>query len=139
MQANGELSLGVGLDKVCVFIALAREFQAKEAVVFPEDPAMPGGGDWALQVLADHRDDPCYQEMLTLVQGMDGEEQLNMVALMWLGRGDFSLQQWPEALAQAAERHSAHTAGYLIGTPMVADYLDSALSLLGHSCEGLTC
>lgn len=127
--------LAVSLDKVCFLIGMAREFHAKEEVVFPEDPSGPTE-DWAMQVLADHSDDPCYREMHSLIAGMDLEEQVNLVALMWLGRGDFSAEEWSEALEEARDRLSAHTAEYLIGTPLVADYLEEGLSLLGYSCEG---
>jgi hypothetical protein len=57
------------------------------------------------------------------------------VALMWLGRGDYDLEEWEDALEQARESWSAHTAEYLIATPLVADYLEEGLSMHGYSCE----
>ncbi len=126
-------TLGVSPDKVCFIIQKAREFHAKEEVVIPEEPSAPAD-DWALQVLADHVDDPSYQELRDLIGAMDEEEQVNMVALMWLGRGDYTGDEWNTALGDARQRLSAHTAEYLIATPMVADYLEEGLSMLGYSC-----
>lgn len=125
--------LEVSLDKVCFIILKAREFHAKEEVVIPEQPTSPAD-DWALQVLADHLDDSCYQELRYLIESMDEEEQVNLVALMWLGRGDYSADEWEEVLADARTNLSRHTAEYIIGTPLVAEYLEEGLSALGYSC-----
>jgi hypothetical protein len=134
---NDEQALAVSPDKVCFLIGKARELHAKEEVVIPEEPTAPSD-DWARQVLADHRDDPSYQELHELIDAMDVEEQINLVALMWLGRGDFSTAEWNEALEEAGDRLSAHTADYIIATPLVADYLEEGLSALGYTCEGIT-
>ena len=129
--------LSVSPEKVCFLIGRAREFHAKEDVVFPEVPSAPTN-DWAMQVLADHADDPSYGELHELIDAMDVEEQINLVALMWLGRGDYSIDEWSEALQQAHDSLTAHTAEYIISTPLVADYLTEGLSAFGHSCEGIT-
>ena len=55
--------LDLNPEMVCIIIAKAREFHAKEEVVVPEEPANPSG-DWARQVLADHADDLTWQEIL---------------------------------------------------------------------------
>jgi hypothetical protein len=134
---NDEQALAVSPDKVCFLIGKAREFHAKEEVVIPEEPTAPAD-DWARQVLADHKDDPSYQELHELIDAMDVEEQVNLVALMWLGRGDFSTAEWNDALEEAGDRLTAHTADYIIATPLVADYLEEGLSALGYTCEGIT-
>jgi Protein of unknown function (DUF3775) len=126
--------LDLSLDKVCFIVLKAREFHAKEEVVIPEEPSSPTD-DWALQILADHRGDPSYQELKYLIDSMDEEEQVNLVALMWLGRGDYSADEWEEALSEARNRLSSHTAEYIIGTPLIADYLEEGLSAFGYSCE----
>ena len=137
MAGDEKPTLEVGPDKICHVIAGAREFHAKEEVVIPEEPSNPAD-DWALQVLADHKDDPTYQELRYLIEGMDVEEQVNLVALIWLGRGDYSVEEWGEALEEARNRLTDRTADYVIATPLVADYLEEGLSLLGYSCEGIT-
>ena len=126
--------LELSLDKVCFIVLKAREFHAKEEVVIPDELSSPTD-DWALQILADHRNDPSYQEIKYLIDSMDEEEQVNLVALMWLGRGDYSADEWEEALSEARSRLSAHTAEYIISTPLIADYLEEGLSAFGYSCE----
>ncbi|HTT08006.1 MAG TPA: DUF3775 domain-containing protein [Gammaproteobacteria bacterium] len=134
MDRQEPVALGVSTDKICFIIQKAREFHAKEEVVIPEEPSAPAD-DWALQVLADHSGDPSYQELHALIGAMDAEEQVNLVALMWLGRGDYAGDEWDAALADARQRLSSHTAAYIIATPMVSDYLEEGLAMLGYSCE----
>ena len=65
------------------------------------------------------------------------DEQIDLVALMWLGRGDGDLDNWKDLRTEASRAHNNRTASYLIETPMLADYLDEALSQLGKSPEDL--
>ena len=46
---------------------------------------------------------------------------------MWLGRGDYSLDEWDDAIAYAQDTWTDHTADYLIGTALLADYLQEGL------------
>ncbi|MFW5452066.1 DUF3775 domain-containing protein [Thioalkalivibrio sulfidiphilus] len=121
-------------DIVCTIIERAREFHAKEEVVIPEEPGSPAD-DWALQVLADHADDLTYQDLKTQIDDLDPEQQVQLVALMWMGRGDYEADEWNTALAEAKDNWTPTTAEYLIATPLVADYLSEALDMLGYSCE----
>ncbi|MGJ4942310.1 DUF3775 domain-containing protein [Bradyrhizobium sp. HKCCYLS1011] len=74
-------------------------------------------------------------ELASFIQGLNVDEQIDLVALMWLGRGDGGLENWDELRAQAAQAHNNRTAAYLIETPMLGDYLEEALSEFGLSLE----
>jgi hypothetical protein len=126
--------LDLSPEIVCIIIARAREFHAKEQVVIPEEPANPSG-DWARQVLADHADDLTMQEIHETINGLEPDQQMNLVALMWIGRGDFDAGEWDDALEQARQMWTPHTAEYLMTRPLVADYLEEGLISLGYSCE----
>lgn len=119
---------------VCLIIARAREFHAKEQVVLPEEP-FNAGDDWALQTLADHLDDMTYREVIDAIENLEPDQQASLVALMWLGRGDFEPDEWDGALEQALDQATDRTAEYLLATPLVADFLEEGLDLLGYSCE----
>jgi Protein of unknown function (DUF3775) len=125
--------LDLSPEIVCAIIAKAREFHAKEEVVIPEEPANPSG-DWAVQVLADHADDLTYQEIKETIDDLEPDQQTNLVALMWVGRGDFSADEWRYAVDQARDLWTPHTAEYLLARPLVADHLEEGLSQLGYSC-----
>jgi Protein of unknown function (DUF3775) len=126
--------LSISPEKVCYIIAKAREFDAKDVVTDPDDASNPAD-DAMISVLEDHRDDPVVQEIAAAIFGMTEDEQIDLVALAWLGRGDGSIEDWNELRAEAARAHNKRTASYLLGTPLLADYLNEALSQFGHSCD----
>jgi hypothetical protein len=88
-----------------------------------------------LDVLEDHADDPTEQELRTYIDGLTEDEQIDLVTLMWLGRGDGTVNDWDELREEAARLHNKRTAAYLLGKPMLGDHLEEALELLGLSCE----
>ncbi|WJW76414.1 DUF3775 domain-containing protein [Thiohalobacter sp. IOR34] len=126
--------LDINPETVCFIIAKAHEFHAKEQVVIPEEPLSPSD-DWALQVLADHADDLTYRELKSTIDDLEPDQQATLVALMWLGRGDFGIDEWESALQQAQESLNECTLAYLIATPLLADYLQEGLFQFGYSCE----
>lgn len=128
--------LRVRLETLCYIIAKAREIQAKEQVVFP-DTSSDSGDDWAMQVLADHAGDMSLQEVDASVADLSPEQQAELVALMWLGRGDYALEEWEEARAEALAQYldNGHTTKYLMGHPMVSDHLEEGLIAHGYSCQ----
>ena len=129
-----EIDFPVNPDTICFLVSKAHEFHAKEEVVLPDTPFSPGD-DWALQILADHQDDPVYAELRAAIDDLEPDQQEALVALMWLGRGDYDVDEWAGALDAAHAARNARTADYLIATPLVADYLEEGLSQLGYSCE----
>lgn len=126
--------LDVNPEIVCTIISKAREFHAKEEVELPEEPT-DAYGDWAREVLADHADDLTLREVIDTINELEADQQMNLVALMWIGRGDFDAEEWDEALEQAREMWTPQTAEYLLARPLVADDLEEGLISLGYSCE----
>jgi hypothetical protein len=86
-------------------------------------------------VLEDHRDDPVVQELQGFIGALTEDEQVDLVTLAWLGRGDGILDDWDELRAEALRAHNKRTATYLLGMPLLPDHLEEALSQLGLSCE----
>lgn len=125
--------LNVNPEIVCMLIERAREFHAKEGVVIPEETTSSSGNP-AADMLADHQGDPTVQEFKTAVEDLEPDQQVALVALMWVGRGDFDVNEWGAAFRQAGEEWTPHTAEYLLSTPLVADYLEEGLVALGYSC-----
>ena len=130
-------ALAISTDKVCFVIIKAREFDVKDAVTEP-DPGSNPSDDRMIAVLEDHSDDAVAEELTTFISSMSDDEQIDLVALAWLGRDDSAIEDWPALREEAARAHSrraTHTANYLLGMPVVSDYLEEALSLFGQSCE----
>lgn len=126
--------LDVNPDTVCRLIELARVFHAQDEVVIPEEPDNPSG-DWLTQILAGHADDSMLDEFRNIVADLEPDQQQQIVALLWLGRGDFTLDEWTEAVEEAAENWNERTADYLIAHPLLSDYLTEGLDQHGYSCD----
>jgi hypothetical protein len=125
--------LAIPLEKVCFIIIKAREFDAKEAVTDPSSGSNPTD-DRDIAVLEDHTDDPVLEELTSLISALSVDEQIDLVTLMWLGRDEYRASDWATVRPQAAEAHNKHTAEYLCGDPMLADYLADGLGVIGLSC-----
>lgn len=123
--------LNVSMATLERLMELSRTFHAKEAVSFPEelDDAEPGDadGDWGLQILADHAGDSTLQEFRSIVDDLEPDQQQEVVALLWVGRGDFDPEEWGAALEEARDDWTPETADYLISHPLLADYLREGL------------
>jgi hypothetical protein len=126
--------LSIPTDKLCFIIAKAREFDAKDVVTDPDDSSN-ATDDGMLSVLEDHRDDPVVQEIAAVIFAMSVDEQVDLVTLAWLGRGDGTLDDWSELRAEAARAHNKRTASYLLGMPLLSDFLEEALSQFGITCD----
>jgi len=127
-------SLNTDTGTICRLVDLAREFHAQESVSFPEQPAQ-SIDDWGVQILASHAGDASVDEFNSIIEDLEPDQQQMIVALFWLGRGDYTVAEWDEALEQARADQTPQTAGYLIGHPLLADYLLEGLDILGFRCE----
>jgi Protein of unknown function (DUF3775) len=133
-EGGDPVEMNVNPEKVCFIIIKAREFDAK---VDPEEdnPGSNPSDDADSEILEDRADDPTLEELRGAIDALDDDEMIDVIALAWVGRGDFSRQDWAEARALAADRHRRRSSGYLIGMPALGDYLEEGLAELGYSCE----
>jgi hypothetical protein len=129
-----ESPLTISPEKVCFIIMKAKEFDAKDEVTEPNPGSNPAD-DRDIEVLEDHKDDPVVEELTSLINSLSEDEQIDLVALAWLGRDDYSATDWPAVREEAARAHNQRTADYLLGTPLLGDFLEEGLSMLGYSCE----
>jgi Protein of unknown function (DUF3775) len=126
-------SFSVHLNMVCFIILKARQFDAKDVVTDP-DEGPNAGDDSMVSVLGDHPDDPVLEGLTTVISDLAEDEQIDLVALAWLGRDDNTIDDWPTLRQEAARAHvnqREHTANYLLGMPLLGDYLEEGLAQLG--------
>lgn len=128
------VDLTISPEIVCYLIVKAREFDVKEQTTDPDSGSNPTD-DMDAAVLEDHGDDPVVEEIAAAIYALSEDEQAELVALAWLGRGDGTVDDWDSLKAQAAEARNGRTARYLLGIPQLGDYLEEGLALLGRSCE----
>jgi len=127
--------LEISLETLAFIITKAPEFDAEETV----DPDAATGShptdDDEREVLLDTPDNPTEQELWDAIDGLGPIERRELLALMWLGRGDYDAASWPQALRQAEETANANLTDYLVGTPLLRDYLAEGAAALGLSLE----
>lgn len=126
--------LAISAEKVAAVIGKARRFDVKDVVTDP-DTGSNASDDAMLSVLEDHSDDPVRSELTAMIRGLNEDEQIDLVALTWLGRGDGDLDDWDDIRAEAARAHNKRTAEYLLGIPLLGDLLEEGLAQFGHSLE----
>ncbi len=80
-------------------------------------------------------DDLCLQEIRSIIEDMSPAQQSELLALMWLGRGDYDIDEWAAAVEDAMEIGIERPAEYLLAHPMVADYLEEGLIQHDYSCD----
>lgn len=133
-----EAPLTISPTNVVYLIARAKEFAVKDAETEP-DPGSNPSDDRMVEILQEHPEDDVLldEETRGFIEGMSQDEQIDLVALAWLGRDDYSAEEWPEVRQQAAEAYDGKTARYLLGMPLLANYLEAGLATLGYSVEEL--
>ncbi|MGD9980590.1 MAG: DUF3775 domain-containing protein [Hyphomonadaceae bacterium] len=107
--------------------------KAFDGLVASDDPtdASDSVDDRFVDALEDERDNPVQRELSAAIRQLSEEAKASLVALAWLGRGDYGASEWREALAAARERRQAPTARYLMGMPLLGDYLEGGADALG--------
>lgn len=128
-----EINLEVDPITVCFLISRGRAFDAKVPPTERDSSTEPAD-DELEDVLKDYAGDPLADEIRSVIEDLNEDEQAELVALTWVGRGDFTAEEWSEAVAAAAERHSGPTSEYLLGVPLLGDLLEEGFTALGYSC-----
>jgi hypothetical protein len=123
-----EPALNLPLDKVGFIILKAREYDMKEGDSDP-DEGSNAIDDGQTDVLTDKQDDPAREELLGAIRGLNDDERIKLVALAWLGRGTYDIDEWKEAIATAKSEHSRRAGEYLLSLPLLGDYLEDGLAM----------
>lgn len=122
--------LGVSEETLAAIILEARAFDAMVDET-DEDEASNDIDDGEVSALEDQSDNPAEQVLLEGIAGLSMDEQETLVALAWIGRGDYDASEWEEARQMAADRDNGDVAHYLSGMPMLGDYLEAGAAALG--------
>jgi hypothetical protein len=125
--------LRISTDKVCDFIEAAREVAGKIAPTTGDGTTT--GDDSPLETIEDYPgEDDRQQQMEEFLAGLNLDEQIDLLALILVGRGDFDAAEWRDAIREARDRIAKREADYMIGDAALPEYLGDGLEALGHSC-----
>jgi hypothetical protein len=120
-------------DKVCFVIVKARELESEDEGM--ESDASNPSDDRFVSVMTEEAYSTIRAELTEFIEAMDEDEQCELVALAWIGRGDLTAEEWTSAVSQARERRKGPTSEYLLGIPLLASFLEGGLAEFGESCE----
>jgi hypothetical protein len=130
---DGEVDLGISLEAVATVVDLARAVQGKEESD-PEQLSEDQTSEAAL--LQENPDDMSEDALHDFIAELNEDEQASLIALAWVGRGDYGPEEWDEARALAAERNEGRdTAAYLMSMDMLGDLLAEGVAAFGLSIE----
>ena len=122
--------LQISPEKIAHVIVRARELDAKVGTW-----DSPGDSRDSDSILESRSGDATEQELRAFIGGLNVDEHASLVAVMWIGRETYGADELDEAIGTARAEASAPTADYLLGVPLLADYLEDGLDALGISVE----
>jgi Protein of unknown function (DUF3775) len=128
--------MDIALDKVCEIILRARAIDVKDGDAETVSGSNPID-DASAMTLVDNADDATEEELREVIAGLNEDERHDLIALVYIGRGDLEPEEWVEAVRLAREREgraSLSTADWLLGIPNLGDLLDEGLAAMGRSC-----
>lgn len=124
--------LTISPEQAFFIIVKAREFDEQVESADPDSGSNPPD-DREVDVLEEDADNPVQEELEEALDALNVDEQLDLIALTWLGRGEYS--SFAEAREEASDMRDKHITEYLIGTPKLGDFLEEGLAQIGYSLE----
>jgi len=121
-------------EKVCFIIEMARDLLSADVGVEPDASNPADDGE---RIVLTGADGSIRRELVEYVRDLDAEETAALLALAWIGRGDYEAEDWQRAVKAASERDDKDAPAwrYLLELPLLPDYLEDALSAFDRSCE----
>ena len=126
--------LQTSLEQLAYIVVKAREFDEETEPAAADSGSNPSD-DRDVAILEDTPDNPTQQELAAALDSLNEDQRIEVLALIWVGRGDFDAGEWREALAQARDARDELETQRLMGTPLLADYLEAGLDALGYSLD----
>ncbi len=126
------ITLNINPEIIENIISRLSEFYVKEAVVFPEKISdTEYEYDWS-QILATHQDDLTFQEVKNVIDDLEPDQKIDLLALLYIGKEDFDAEEWEMAQQEAKNNLSTDLTEYLFSEPQAAEYLKQGLSQMGY-------
>lgn len=127
-----ELAMALPVQKLAFIIEKAREFDAMVDDDDPDTGSNPAD-DRGVSILEATPDNPAEDELTAALANLNDDELTELLAVLWVGRGDYDRENWREAMRQAREAKNKRIVSYLVGTPMLGDLIEEGLAELGVS------
>ena len=126
-------SLSISSEKVCFLIVKAREFDVQDVDTELEEGAN-ATDDGMIDVLEESGDNPVAQEIRVFIAELGEDEKADLIGLLRIGRGDGPMEDWDALREEGFSEQEGRIGAYLMGEPLLSDYLEEGLSQFGISC-----
>lgn len=128
-------SFAIDRETLAYIVLKAKAYDVLIAPDVPDDGS-DAADDRFVEAIEDGPDNTAQRELRAAITSLDVDAKASLVALAWLGRGDYEAADWPEALAAARSRAEGPTSRYLMGLPLLGDYLEDGAEKLGVDLVG---
>ena len=129
-EQGAEAAMVLPVDKLAYIIEKAREFDVQVEDDDPDSGSNPSD-DLEVAVLQGTNDNPAEDELTATLASLNDDQLTELLALLWVGRGDYDRESWHEAVDQARDAKNKRIVRYLVGTPMLGDLIAEGLAELG--------
>lgn len=129
-DGEAKQSIEIALDRLAQLVLLARAYDAQTSESDPDEASNPAD-DRAVSVLESQADNPTLEELREAIDSLSDDEQAVLVALTWIGRGDFEGDDLESAITAAFERRQGSTVDYLTGLPLLGDLIEQGAASCG--------
>lgn len=128
--------MDIATDLVSEIILRLRAVDVKEGATDPDSGSNPID-DGSTDVLVSGTDDATESELRSLFGGLNVDERADLLALLYIGRGDMEPEEWNEAVRFGRERDAAGEgpARELLSVPDAGDMLAEGLERMGIALD----
>ena len=130
------MALEIAPEKVAHVIIKAREYDVKVGA-WNASPEEGDADEDPEAILEDFANDPTRAELAGFIDALNDDEKASLVALAWVGRGTFEPEEFDEAVETARGEKTTSTSRYLLGIPLLSDFLEEGLEKMGFSVEDI--
>jgi hypothetical protein len=131
-----DMAIDIAPEKVAHVIIKAREYDAKVGA-WNDNSQEGDASEDPSSILEGFANDPTRAEVTGFIEALNDDEQANLVALAWVGRGTFEKEEFDEAVGTARTEKINLTSSYLLSLPLLADYLEEGLEKLGFAVDDI--
>jgi hypothetical protein len=135
MEDDDIIDLSIEPERAFYIVVKAREWDEKVGASDDggEDPGSNPSDDEEVEILEDRAGDPTHDELMAALNSLNEDQQLDLIALMWIGRGDYDIGEWETVRQAATDMGEKHIPSYLSQTPLLSDYLEEGLNQAGYT------
>src|SRR5665213_425774 len=119
-------NLTITPDSAFAILLKAREFDVKVPQTDPDSGSNPTD-DESIDALEFGPSDDTRRELISAIHDLNDDEQADLIALIFLGRGDFTLSEWNQARQEAGQIGRQHIPRFVTEIPLASDYLQEGL------------